>query len=119
LLGVALAVVEDDGALPAAFLVTIKLAEVGDDVLPGSDVGAPALDEREVSVGLAVLGARVASQKHRRLLGSSMAKGTVKLQEARSSLHGPEPPSTTEKPRNSCGAATKIADFSPELRNLG
>jgi hypothetical protein len=36
LLGLALAIVEDDGALPAAFLVVIEFAEVGDDVLKTS-----------------------------------------------------------------------------------
>ena len=64
LLGVALAVVEDDGALPAAFLVGVEFAEVGDDVLARPGVGANALDQGEVGVLLAGLGADVAAEEH-------------------------------------------------------
>ena len=56
LLGIALAVVKDDGALPAAFLVGIEFAQMGDDVLPRPGFGANAFDEGKVSVRLAVLG---------------------------------------------------------------
>ncbi len=64
LLGLALAVVEDDGALPAAFLVVVEFAEVGDDVLAWPGLGAHALDERVVAVLLAFLGPGVATQEH-------------------------------------------------------
>ena len=64
LLGIALAVVKDDGALPAAFLIVIEFAQMSDDVLARPGVGAHALDEGIVGVRLAVLGAAVASQKH-------------------------------------------------------
>jgi len=66
LLGVALAVVEDDRALPAAFLVVIEFAEVGDRALSRSIGRAFAFDESVVRVFLAVLEALVSSQKHRR-----------------------------------------------------
>ena len=45
LLGVALAVVKDDGALPALFLIVIQLAQVSDDALPRPGLGANAFDE--------------------------------------------------------------------------
>ena len=64
LLGVALAVVKDGRALPAALLVGVEFAQVGDDLLPRPGVGANAFDEGEVGVRLAVLGARVAAEKH-------------------------------------------------------
>ena len=59
-----LAVVKDDGALPASFLVVVEFAEVGDDVLARPGVGAHALDQGVVGVRLAVLGAGVAAQEH-------------------------------------------------------
>jgi hypothetical protein len=74
LLGVALAVVENDGALPTAFLIVIEFAEVSDDALPRTGSGADALDESIVGMGLALFGALIASQKHPRLLGPSMVE---------------------------------------------
>ena len=63
----ALAIVKDDRALPASFLVVVEFAEVGDGVLSRPGLGANTLDQGVVGVGLAVLGAVVASQKHDRL----------------------------------------------------
>jgi hypothetical protein len=55
-LGLALAVVEDDGALPTPLLIVVEFAQMGDDALPRSSVRSPALDQREVNVRLTVLG---------------------------------------------------------------
>ena len=60
----ALAVVEDERALPAPFLVVIEFTEIRDDVLPRSGLGANAFDEGVVGVLFAVLGPSVAAQKH-------------------------------------------------------
>ena len=59
LLGIALAVVEDDRALPAAFLIGVEFAQVGNDVLAWPRLGADALDQGEVGVRRAGLGPRV------------------------------------------------------------
>ena len=64
LLSVALAIVEDDGALPTAFLVGVEFAEIGDDLLAWPGVGANALNQSEVGVLLAGLGADVAAEEH-------------------------------------------------------
>ncbi len=64
LLGLALAIVEDDGALPTPFLVVIELAEMSDDALARPGVGADALDEGVVGVLLAFFGPGVATQEH-------------------------------------------------------
>jgi hypothetical protein len=50
----ALAVVKDHGALPAAFLVVVEFAEVGDRMLAWASIGADALDEGVVGVRLTV-----------------------------------------------------------------
>ena len=50
MLGVALAVVKDGGALPAALLIGVEFAQVSDDLLPRPGLGALALDQREVGV---------------------------------------------------------------------
>ena len=63
-----LAVVKDDGALPASFLVVVEFAEVGDDVLARPGLGAHALDQGVVGVRLAVFGPGVSPQEHERLL---------------------------------------------------
>jgi hypothetical protein len=62
-----LAIVKEDRALPASFLVVVQLAEVGDGMLSRPGLGTHTLDEGVVGMGLAVLGAMVASQKHDRL----------------------------------------------------
>ena len=59
LLGVALAVVKDGGALPAALLIGVEFAQVSDDLLPRPGLGALALDQREVGVRPAAFGPRV------------------------------------------------------------
>jgi hypothetical protein len=59
--------VEPDSALPAAFLLVVKLTEVGDDTLSRAGLGANAFDESVVDVRLAVLGSPIASQEHRGL----------------------------------------------------
>ena len=64
LLGIALTIVKDDCALPAAFLIGIELAEMGDHPLARPRLGANALDQSEVSVFLASLGADVAAEEH-------------------------------------------------------
>jgi len=53
--------VEDDGTLPAPLLIVVQLAEVGDDILPGTGLGAHSLDEGVVGVRLAVLLAGVSA----------------------------------------------------------
>jgi len=63
-LGIALAIVEHDGALPAALLVGVEFPEVGDDLLPRPRLGANALDEAEVRVRRAGLGPRGFTEKH-------------------------------------------------------
>ena len=75
--GIALAVVKDDGALPASFLVVVEFAEVGDDVLARPRLGAHALDQGVVGVGLAVFGAGVSPQEHRRLLAPRDQDGVL------------------------------------------
>ena len=64
----ALAVVEDDSALPASLLVMVEFAQVGDDVLARPRFGAHALDQSVVGVRLAVFGPGVPPQEHGRLL---------------------------------------------------
>ena len=61
LLRIALAVVDDHGALPAMLLVVVQFAEIGDDMLPRPGLGARALDQGVVGVGLAVLVASVSA----------------------------------------------------------
>jgi hypothetical protein len=51
----------------------IEFAQVRDDVLAWPGVGANTLDESIVGVNLTVLGTAIASEKHRNLLGPSMA----------------------------------------------
>ena len=63
-----LAVVKDDGALPASFLVVVEFAEVGDDVLARSGFGAHAFDQGVVGVRLTVFGPGVSPQKHKHIL---------------------------------------------------
>ena len=45
-------------------LVVVQFAEVGDDMLPRPGLGARALDQGVVGVGLAVLVAGVSTQEH-------------------------------------------------------
>ena len=73
--GIALAVVDDDGALPAFLLVVVELAEIGDDVLTRPGIGADALDEGVVGVGLAIFGAGVAAQEHGGLRATQDGEG--------------------------------------------
>lgn len=85
LLRVALAVVKNDGALPAAFPVGVEFAEVGDELLARPRLGADALDESEVPVLRASLGTRVLAERHRGLPDPwRMDPGSV---ERRPSLH--------------------------------
>ena len=72
LLEFSLAIVEEDRALPALFLVAVEVAEVSDDALSGTCVGADALDDGEVGMGLAVLGSGIASQEHLGLPAATM-----------------------------------------------
>ena len=81
MLGITLAVVEDDGALPATLLVVVEFAEVGDDVLSRPGLGAHALDQGVVGVGLAVFGPGVASQEHAGLLITRMVRGRHEIKE--------------------------------------
>ena len=68
MLRLTLAVVAQDGALPASFLSAAQFAEMGDDVLTWAGGGANTFDEREVDVRLTVLGPAVASEEHPCLL---------------------------------------------------
>jgi hypothetical protein len=45
LLRIALAVVDDHGALPATLVIVVQFTEIGDDVLPRPSLGARALDQ--------------------------------------------------------------------------
>ncbi len=119
LLGVALAVVKDDGALPASFLIVIEFAEVGDDALPGPGIGANALDESVVGMGLALFRPLIASEKHPCLLDPSMVKGTGKMQGGRFPLQRQNGASTTKQPRNSRVERVKIVEIFLQLRNIG
>ena len=56
-----LSIVKHDGALPAAFLVVVEFAQVGDDPLSWPGLGANAFHQGVVGVRLAVFGAAIAS----------------------------------------------------------
>ena len=115
LLGLALAVMEDDGALPAALLVVIEFTEVGDDLLAGTGVGAHTLDQGIVGMLLAVFGPGVAAEEHRRpLVLSSMTRGRGANQEGRSSLHRLGKVSTTGKQ----GVFAKSPHRNPEKKKV-
>jgi hypothetical protein len=73
--GIALAVVDDHGPLPAALLVVVEFAQIGDDVLTRPGLGASALHQGVVSVGLSVLVASVAAQEHAGLPSTRMIGG--------------------------------------------
>ena len=75
LLRIALAVVDDYGPLPAALLVMVQFAEIGNDVLTRSSLSAKAFDQGVVAMGLAVLVAGVAAKEHAGLLGTRMIAG--------------------------------------------
>jgi len=119
LLSIALAVVEHDGALPAAFLIVIEFAEMSDNVLARSGVGANGLYQGVVGVRLAVLGTAIASKKHANLLGASMAKEAAENQRGRFPLHRQNRVSTTKKPGNWQETGLKIVVIIHQLRNLG
>ena len=119
LLGVALAVVKDDGALPAAFLIVIEFAEMSDDALARPGIGANALDESIVGVGLALFGPLIASEKHPCLLDPSMVKEAGKMQGGRFPLHRQNGVSTTKNTGNSRGKRLKIVEIFLQLRNIG
>jgi hypothetical protein len=119
LLGVALAVVENDGTLPTAFLIVIEFAEVSDDSLPRSGIGAYALDESIVSMGLALFGPLIASQEHPCLLGPSMVKEFGDLQGSRFPLHRQNDPSTTQNVGDLQAKRSKIAEILSQLRKIG
>jgi hypothetical protein len=72
-----LAVVKDDRALPASFLVVVEFAEVCDDVLARSGFGAHALDQGIVGVRLAVFGPGVSPQEHEHLLFSKRTRARI------------------------------------------
>jgi hypothetical protein len=108
LLRIAVAVVEDDGALPAAFLIVIEFAEVSDDALPRSGLGADAFDEGVVGVDFALFRSLVTSQEHLRLLDTSMVEEAGEMQRGRFPLHRQNVVSTTGKPRNSRTIVGKI-----------
>src|ERR1019366_6529085 len=112
-------IVENDGALPAAFLIVIELAQMRDDALAWPGIGAHALDERVVRVKLAVLGAAIASEKHGDLLDYSMVKEARENQWGRFPLQRQKRVSTTENPRDLQEKASKIACFSYQVRNIG
>jgi hypothetical protein len=56
-----LPVVKQDSALPAALLVVVEFAQVGDDPLSRPGFGADAFDQGVIGMRLAVFGAVVAS----------------------------------------------------------
>ena len=99
LLGIALSVVKDDGALPAPFLIVIEFTQVSDDTLSRPGSGTNALDERVVAVSFTLLGPLVASQKHPCLLGASMVRQPRQKQGARFPLQRQNAPSTTKTQR--------------------
>jgi hypothetical protein len=68
LLGLSLAVVEGDGALPASLLVGIEFAEVSDDALAWTGLSADRFDKGEIGKGLTGHGPAIASEKHGHLL---------------------------------------------------
>ena len=74
MLTIALAVVNDDGALPATLLVVVQFAEVGDHMLPWPGLGTRALNQG-VGVSLAVFVACVSAQDHAGLLVTTMIRG--------------------------------------------
>ena len=63
LLRIALAVVDHHGALRTMLLDVVQLAEVGDNVLARPGLGAHALDQSVVGVGLTIFGAGVSAQE--------------------------------------------------------
>jgi len=81
LLGVSLAIVHDDGALPAALLIVVELTEVSDDVLPGPCGGTQALDQGLGGVGLAVFGTGGAAPEQTGLPITRMVRGRHEIKE--------------------------------------
>ena len=123
LLGIALAVVEDDGALPAAFLVVVEFAEIGDDVLPRPGLGAHALDQGVVGVGLAFLGAGVAAQEHPCLLAAdhgqevrASSRGQVFTTSSRATFHYAKSRGIRAVGRRKAG---KIDEIFVQVRKIG
>jgi len=75
LLGVALAIVDHHGALPASLLIVVELPEIGDNVLSRPGLSTCTLDQGVVGVGLAVFVADVTAQEHGGLLVSQDDRG--------------------------------------------
>ena len=119
LLSIAVAVVKDDRALPAAFLIVIEFAQVSDDALPRAGSGANALDQRIISMRLALLGTMVASEKHPCLQDPSMVKEARKKQGGRFPLHRQNGASTTKKPRFLRDGKAKKVEIFYKPRNIG
>jgi len=119
LLSVSLAIVKDDGALPAQFLIVIEFAQMSNDMLPRPRIGANAFDEGIVGMGLTLLGSLIASQKHPRLLDANMARETTTLQGGRFPLHRQNRLSTTQSPGNVQAASLKIVENLSQVRNIG
>src|ERR1019366_9856667 len=111
LLGIALAVVQNDGALPTAFLVGIEFAQIRHHALAWPRVGANALDEGKVGMDFAILGPTIASEKHRSLLGSSMAEKAGENQWGRFPRQRQKRVSTTENSRDLQEIRSKIVCF--------
>ena len=76
-MGIALAVVDDHGALPPSLFVVVQLAEIGDNVLPRPSLGTKTFDQGVIRVRLAVLVAGVAPQEHAALLNSQDDQGAA------------------------------------------
>jgi hypothetical protein len=88
--------VENDGALPAAFLSRVEFAQMRDDALAWSGVGAHALDEGKVGVNFAVLGPAIATEKHGDLLATIVVKEGSEGQWGRFPLQRQNAVSTTK-----------------------
>jgi hypothetical protein len=71
--GLPLAIVKNDRALPAVLLKVVEFAQVSDDALPASRVGARAFDQRVVRQFFSRHSPCVAPEKHAGLLATTMA----------------------------------------------
>src|SRR5262245_40268873 len=108
LLRLTLSIVQDHSALPAELLVMFPLSEVGDRQLPRPRIGPYTLDQRIISMRLAILGFRVRSKEHDRLLGAHHGKEHRPDQGDRSSLHAEKRFSLQKIPRNTRSGPEKF-----------
>ena len=117
LLGVALAVVKDGGALPAALLIGVEFAQVSDDLLPRPGLGATNLDQREVAVCPAALGPRVTPEEHAAPPQMAEIRPGTGYGPSFHYIEFPTPICKTQA--EFAREKSKTTDFSPEVAEMG